>query len=193
MNSAEKGAVLHCLRAMIDEAVCEECVLYGTTGTDHCEKDCVRMAIAALEQEPSNNSIKTELKPSDDWVDVPSDEMTLEQARAAVKDLRKALAMEKGAYNALVKNVQCEDCISRQAVEDAIYDYSRSCDVNFGQIMEYIEKIPPVVRENKTGQWSHDGSHWKNRYICSECGYKLFDEPTNFCPHCGAKMQEVEE
>lgn len=37
---------------MIDEEVCEECNLYGTTGTDHCEADCVRVAIKALEQEP---------------------------------------------------------------------------------------------------------------------------------------------
>lgn len=51
MNSAEKQAVLHCLKSMIDEEVCEECPLYGTTGTDHCEKDCVRLAINALEQE----------------------------------------------------------------------------------------------------------------------------------------------
>ena len=48
MNSAEKQAVLHCLKSMIDEEVCEECPLYGTTGTDHCEKDCVRLAINAL-------------------------------------------------------------------------------------------------------------------------------------------------
>jgi len=48
MNSAEKEAVLHCLKSMIDEEVCEECPLYGTTGTDHCEKDCVRLAINAL-------------------------------------------------------------------------------------------------------------------------------------------------
>lgn len=40
---------LHCLRVMVDEEVCEECELYGTTGTDHCEKDCVREAIEALE------------------------------------------------------------------------------------------------------------------------------------------------
>ena len=38
----------------------------------------------------------------------------------------------------------CEDAISRQAVDDAIYDYSRSCDVNYGQIMERIDKIPSV-------------------------------------------------
>lgn len=40
---------LHCLRVMVGEEVCEECELYGTTGTDHCEADCVREAIEALE------------------------------------------------------------------------------------------------------------------------------------------------
>lgn len=48
----EKKNALHCLKVMIDEEVCEECDLYGTTGTDHCEADCVRVAIKALEQEP---------------------------------------------------------------------------------------------------------------------------------------------
>ena len=42
----------------------------------------------------------------------------------------------------------------------------------------------------KTGHWTHDGSHWKNRFICSGCGYKLFDEQTNFCPNCGACMKD---
>lgn len=57
MNSAEKQTVLHCLKSMIDEALCEECPLYGTTGTDHCEEDCVRLAINALEQEPCGDAI----------------------------------------------------------------------------------------------------------------------------------------
>ena len=65
MNSAEKQTVLHCLKSMIDEAVCEECPLYGMTGTDHCEKDCVRLAINALEQEPCTNA-KEEI-----WKDIP--------------------------------------------------------------------------------------------------------------------------
>lgn len=55
MNSEEKEAVLHCLKAMIDEEVCEECPLYGTTGTDHCEKDCVRLAINALSRSENPN------------------------------------------------------------------------------------------------------------------------------------------
>ena len=81
------------------------------------------------------------------------------------------------------------DYISRQAVEDAIYDYSRSCDVNFAQIMERIDKLPSFQPERPTGHWSHDGSKWKNRWLCSECGYKLIDEQTRFCPDCGAKME----
>lgn len=37
--------IKHCLLVMIDCELCEECNLYGTTGTDHCEKDCVDGAL----------------------------------------------------------------------------------------------------------------------------------------------------
>jgi hypothetical protein len=53
---------------------------------------------------------------------------------------------------------QTEDAISRQAVDEAIYDYSRSCDVNYAQIMEYIDKIPSVNPQPKTGH-------------CKDCKY----------------------
>lgn len=52
MTREERENALHCLKAMIEEEVCEECELYGTTGTDHCEADCVRVAIEALKKEP---------------------------------------------------------------------------------------------------------------------------------------------
>ena len=57
MTREERENALHCLRVMIDEEVCEECNLYGTTGTDHCEADCVRAVIETLEQEPCNDCI----------------------------------------------------------------------------------------------------------------------------------------
>lgn len=57
MTREEKKNALYCLKVMIDEEVCEECDLYGTTGTDHCEADCVRVAIQALEQEPAGHWI----------------------------------------------------------------------------------------------------------------------------------------
>ena len=37
--------IKHCLKVMVDCEVCEECNLYGTTGTDHCEHDCVYGAL----------------------------------------------------------------------------------------------------------------------------------------------------
>ncbi len=60
MTREERENALHCLKVMIDEEVCEECDLYGTTGTDHCEKDCVRVAIKALEQQPCEDAISRE-------------------------------------------------------------------------------------------------------------------------------------
>lgn len=52
MTREERENALHCLKVMVGEEVCEECELYGTTGTDHCEADCVRVAIEALKKEP---------------------------------------------------------------------------------------------------------------------------------------------
>lgn len=101
---------------------------------------------------------------------------------------------------------ECEDCISRQAaidladkLKDHLPDDERISDMVMSHnegILDYqtqLSLLPSVTPKQKTGHWTHDGSHWKNRFICSECGYKLFDEQTNYCPHCGAKMQEVGE
>jgi hypothetical protein len=42
--------IKHCLLTMIDCEVCEECNLYGTTGTDHCEHDCVDGALHIIDK-----------------------------------------------------------------------------------------------------------------------------------------------
>lgn len=42
--------IRHCLLVMIDCEVCEECNLYGTTGTDHCEPDCVDGALHIIDK-----------------------------------------------------------------------------------------------------------------------------------------------
>ena len=42
--------IKHCLNVMVDCEVCEECNLYGTTGTDHCEYDCVRGALKIIDK-----------------------------------------------------------------------------------------------------------------------------------------------
>ena len=42
--------IKHCLKVMVDCEVCEECNLYGTTGTDHCEHDCVIGALDIIDK-----------------------------------------------------------------------------------------------------------------------------------------------
>ena len=54
------------------------------------------------------------------------------------------------------------DLISRQAVDDAIYDYSRACDVDYAQIMEYIDKLPSAEPEITR---------------CKDCGHFHYDTP----------------
>lgn len=60
MTREEKEAVLHCLRVLIDEALCEECPLYDKTGTNYCGKDCVRLVIKALEQQTCGDAVSRE-------------------------------------------------------------------------------------------------------------------------------------
>lgn len=70
--------------------------------------------VMAVTQEEFNDYIQTlnkimdwlEQDPCEDWYDVPSDEMTLEQARQAVKDLRKKLAK-------CLEQESCDDAVSR--------------------------------------------------------------------------------
>ena len=42
--------IKHCLKVMVDCEVCEECNLYGTTGTDHCEHDCICGALDIIDK-----------------------------------------------------------------------------------------------------------------------------------------------
>lgn len=74
--------------------------------------EALDMAIKALEQS------------SEDWYDIPSDEMTLEQARQAVKDLRKKLTeyLEQ----------QPSDCVSMEVYKQVI----RERDIAIEQLKE---------------------------------------------------------
>lgn len=70
------------------------------------------------------------------------------------------------------------DLIERQAVDDAIYDYSRACDVNYAQIMEYIDKLPSVTPQQNVGMWIHVSERLpeENEYIGDVCKYYLIQD-----------------
>ncbi len=40
-------------------------------------------------------------------------------------------------------------------------------------------------------KWYIDEDSWTDELECSECGYKFGDTEYNYCPNCGAKMDEV--
>ena len=92
----------------------------------------------------------------------------------------------KMAIEAL-KQESCEDCVSRQVVKDKL----NKCNPYSGDWFceSDLDDIPSVTPKPKTGHWTHDGSHWANRWLCSKCGYKLFDEQSNYCPNCGSRME----
>jgi len=61
------------------------------------------------------------------------------------------------------------------------------------RIIESMPTIDPV----KHGRWiEHKGGDdyiGYPIYECSECGYDAGETATNYCPNCGARMDEVTE
>lgn len=137
----------------------------------------------------------------EDWHDVPSDEMNLEQAKQAVRDLRKFIV-----DNHISPKLQyCEDAISRQAVEKITCEEPSYTDAlnALTEVREKVRALPPVIPQPKTGYWITKiksdlrGDMWPTNPKCSECGGEPYYNHTiynyKFCPYCGVKMQEVTE
>lgn len=102
------------------------------------------------------------------------------------KDVTRLLSLEQEP---------CEDCVSRDAVLEALYDHEYKKDIR-----KDIEALPSVYPKQRMGQWIDEGLYAEGRdshfYRCSECGFSTIrckDERPNYCPDCGAKMQEVNE
>lgn len=114
----------------------EEAIVFGKrilslSLFDETHEFC-ELAVKALEQQPC-----------DDWYDVPSDEMTIEQARQAVNDLRKKLA-------GYLEQQHCYDAISRQAVLDLTgkSDWFESSD-DYNDFVCAVCNLPPVTPQQE--------------------------------------------
>lgn len=95
----------------------------------------------------------------------------------------------------------CEDCISRQAVINGVDNYIKKVQstgakddfISFEELV--VKALPPVTPKPKTGHWRavYQGDEIIN-YRCTECEFgNTFGRNThrmNFCPNCGAKMEE---
>lgn len=154
MTKEEKEAVLHCLRAMIDEELCEECPLWGTTGTDHCEKDCVRLAIEELEQEPCKDAISRQavLKIIDGWYEQNRDTDNIEdlivlitymdsvnpqKPKSECEHDHEILKAYSDGANAVLDNVRAEIESKYESIPDTFHDY----ETGFTDALEWVLSI----------------------------------------------------
>ncbi len=78
--------------------------------------------------------------------------------------------------------------------QDADYDELSNFADEIAELATYPIEAEPVRR----GRWIHDGydfQHGNDWIHCSECGKRGINVPadlTNYCPNCGAKMEEEE-
>lgn len=142
-------------------------------------KEFTEALTGALEQEPCEN-----------WYDIPSEEITLEQARSAVRELREKLGK-------CMFTPTCEDAISRQAVldvaEESILDLEYiSENIEF---CNQIKALPSVTPTRKKGKWTKlsDIVPCVNCPLCGKTFTLLLGgDEMNYCPNCGAKMGGAE-
>ena len=112
---------------------------------------------------PSYNSIKSDLKLCEDWK-----------------------FYYKHGYTQAKRDLLCEDCISRETLLNSLkgFEILHNHDELRSNLIYGIMNLPSVTPKPKMGRWINSK--------CDKCGASrppLFD---NYCPNCGAKMEEVE-
>ena len=93
-----------------------------------------------------------------------------------------------------------DDLISRQAVIDALYDWSEHSMTDaeawhIKQVIGDIKSLPSAQPERKTGRWI-SVTNGRGGHECDLChnyapSWQTGEEHlTDFCPNCGAYMRE---
>ncbi len=62
-----KEIALHCMKSAseLKSELCEECPIYGQTGSDHCFEDSLQYVIGMLEQEPISDKYEYHIDHTD--------------------------------------------------------------------------------------------------------------------------------
>ena len=83
--------------------------------------------------------------------------------------------------------------IDKQAFIDHMMGTSRYFTVKFDIESFPTADVAPVVH----GKWISENYHgYEWIFVCSNCGYidgYPFNDRSNYCPNCGAKMDEADE
>jgi hypothetical protein len=108
-------------------------------------------------------------------------------------------AFVRGKNHMTWEQEHCEDCISRKFM----YNLGATCIATRNKngkliALGTIENLPSVTPTHKIGYWKMTNDYLTTAYgsvdyvKCSCCGEDSLEEG-DFCPNCGAKMEEVEE
>lgn len=83
--------------------------------------------------------------------------------------------------------VEVKHYLSEWCTDCKEYDKERHCCPRFNRVIE------ETVAEMKSDGWQKvRHGRWELYDICSVCGAQA-DQQTNYCPNCGARMDEVTE
>ena len=138
------------------------------------------------------------------------DKMTKEEALKKVKGyLTDYLPLEDAdEIDEIIEALEqtSEDCISRDDVFETykvlydVFDDNPNICNELHKVYVKLNKLPSVTPQQKMGRWILIHKN-VNMYVCSECNneplligesYPIF-KLSDYCPHCGAKMEmEVE-
>ena len=95
-----------------------------------------------------------------------------------------------------LEQMSSEDCVSRQAIDQNIYDYAESNGLSYANMKNYILDAPSVTPARKKGKWirkliRNDKSGCIGaEMICNCCGKdNECDKRLNYCPNCGMEME----
>ena len=108
------------------------------------------------------------------------------------------LCMWENQYTPTTKNDLGVDLISRadaiKAMQDKAKKLKNEDTINglCGAVAILFDMPSVIPQEPRKGHWI-TRPHIYGVAFCSECGFELKINNTNFCPNCGAKMVEPQE